>query len=93
MEFVEKFDDLADKQHNKMSAKNDLICLREALITRDHNHPMVAKALAIKPAITLDALIELTDGVLLDTEEVKINLRRTFTLLLSSGWNCWSFDV
>ena len=56
-----------------MSAKNDLICLREALITRDHNHPMVAKALAIKPAITFDALIELTDGVLLDTEEVKIN--------------------
>ena len=67
-----EIDDLADKQNNKMSAKNDLICLREALVIRDHKHPMVAKALAIKPAITLDALIELTDGVLLDTEEVKI---------------------
>ncbi len=67
-----EIDDLADKQNNKMSAKNDLICLRDALIIRDYNHPMVAKALAIKPAITFDALIELTDGVLLDTEEVKV---------------------
>ena len=31
MEFVEKLT-IADKQHNKMSAKNDLICLREAAL-------------------------------------------------------------
>ena len=67
-----EIDDLADKQSNKMSAKSELTHLREALIARDNNHPTVAKASAIKPAITFDALIELTDGVLLDTEQVKI---------------------
>ena len=93
-----EIDDLADKQNNKMSAKNDLICLREALITRDHNHPMVAKALAIKPAITLDALIELTDGVLLDTEEVKIKSEaELYAIATRAGtvglWMCDLFEV
>ncbi len=67
-----EIDDLADTASDASQARTQLLVLRQALIHRDNAHPIVAKALAIQPSIGLDALIELTDGVLLDTEKVAI---------------------
>ncbi len=67
-----EIDDIADKTADKDSAKIQLSHLKNSLIDRDKTHPLVAKALTIQPALTLDALIELTDGVLLDTSDVVI---------------------
>lgn len=67
-----EIDDLADQAADKESARQDLLNLREALVNQDDSHPIVATALNIRPAITLAVLVELTDGVLLDTAEVVI---------------------
>jgi phytoene synthase len=67
-----EIDDLADTASDASQARTQLLVLRQALIYRDNAHPIVAKALAIQPSIGLDALIELIDGVLLDTEKVAI---------------------
>ena len=67
-----EIDDLADTASDASQARTQLLVLRQALIHRDNAHPIVAKALAIQPSIGLDALIELIDGVLLDTEKVAI---------------------
>ena len=67
-----EIDDLADTASDASQARTQLLILRQALVDRDHAHPIVAKALAIQPSIGFDALIELTDGVLLDTQKVAI---------------------
>jgi phytoene synthase len=67
-----EIDDVADKASDKAKSRSQLLELRNALALADRTHPVVAKAIAIRPSISLEALVELTDGVLLDTEEVAI---------------------
>ena len=67
-----EIDDIADRATDKRRAHSQLLRLRQALSERDSAHPTVAKAISIEPSIDLGALIELTDGVLLDTQQVAI---------------------
>ncbi|MEK9873755.1 MAG: phytoene/squalene synthase family protein [Betaproteobacteria bacterium] len=67
-----EIDDIADKASDKARSRSQLLALRDALVLADRTHPVVAKAMVIRPRISLEALVELTDGVLLDTEEVAI---------------------
>ncbi|NCW74084.1 MAG: squalene/phytoene synthase family protein [Gammaproteobacteria bacterium] len=67
-----EIDDVADKASDKVKSRSQLLELRNALVLADRTHPIVDKAMAIEPKISLEALVELTDGVLLDTEQVAI---------------------
>ena len=47
--------------------------LKQALIDEDVSHPVVEAAKSIEPAICLETLVELTDGVLSDTGSVRLH--------------------
>ena len=67
-----EIDDLADRGAPAKSARTALLELRQALQERQGAHPLVARALALRPAINIDVLIELVDGVIQDTGRVRI---------------------
>lgn len=67
-----EIDDLADRGAPAKSARPALIELRQALRARQGAHPLVARALALRPAINIDVLIELVDGVIQDTGRVRL---------------------
>ena len=67
-----EIDDLADLSSDPDRAAQDLRELIQALRQRDSQHPMVDRALGITPQIDLNVLIELIEGVLSDTQQVRI---------------------
>ncbi len=67
-----EIDDLADRSARAKPARQALTELRQALEHRQDGHPLAARALALKPAINIDVLIELVDGVIQDTGRVRI---------------------
>ena len=67
-----EIDDLADRGAPAKSARTALIELRQALRERQGAHPLAARALALRPAINIDVLIELVDGVIQDTGHVRL---------------------
>ena len=68
-----QIDDIADTSDDKEQAKYDLLVLKQALINEDVSHPVVEAAKSIEPAICLETLVELTDGVLSDTGSVRLH--------------------
>ena len=67
-----KIDDIADINEDQDSAREELLLLRSSLKNKATDHPIVAQALAIQPTISIHVLIELIDGVILDTKLVRI---------------------
>ena len=67
-----EIDDLADRGEPAISARPALIELRQALRARQGSSALVARALALRPAINIDVLIELVDGVIQDTGRVRL---------------------
>lgn len=67
-----EIDDLADRGAPAKSARPALARLRQALTERQGGPPLVARALALRPAINIDVLIELVDGVIQDTGRVRL---------------------
>jgi phytoene synthase len=65
-----QIDDIADTTYDNEQAKDELLALKQALIDEDASHPVVQTAKSIEPEICLDTLVELTDGVLSDTDAV-----------------------
>ena len=67
-----EIDDLADRGAPAKSARPALARLRQALRERQGGPLLVARALALRPAINIDVLIELVDGVIQDTGRVRL---------------------
>ncbi len=67
-----EIDDIADTNEDRDSAREELLLLRSSLINKSTDHPIAAQALAIQPSISVQVLIELIDGVILDTKFVRI---------------------
>lgn len=67
-----EIDDIADLTQDHGVARETLSQLIESLRQRDPSHPLVSRAMAIKPTIDLDVLIELIEGVMTDTTTVRI---------------------
>lgn len=67
-----EIDDLADLCSDPERVAFDLRELIQALRQRDSMHPMVSRALGITPHIDLNVLIELIEGILSDTQNVRV---------------------
>jgi 15-cis-phytoene synthase len=67
-----EIDDIADLNRDGSHAHQLLSELITALKHRDRSHPMVCRALGIEPAIDLEVLVELIEGVMTDTGTVRI---------------------
>ena len=65
-------DDIADTNKDNESARNELLQLKASLERGTPDHPIAVQALAIKPPLSIAVLIELIDGVILDTYLVGI---------------------
>lgn len=65
-----EIDDIADLSDDPQQARETLCELKQALQERDLDHPLAWRALTLTPAINIDVLIELIDGVIQDTDRV-----------------------
>ena len=67
-----EIDDIADINENSELARNELLHLKESLERGTPDHPIAVQAFAIAPSLSIDVLVELIDGAILDTYAVGI---------------------
>lgn len=68
-----EIDDIADRASQPDEAHARLLALKSALHTRDISCDLVKQAISLKPKINIDILIELVEGVIQDTQTVRLD--------------------
>lgn len=67
-----EIDDIADINEDSELARDELLRLKESLERGTGDHLIAVQAFAIKPSLSIDVLVELIDGAILDTYAVNI---------------------